>query len=195
MNRVITNRAEKKHDHCSIDENANIDQNGVIVKISAIGQGDDNHDRQGAYARPISLQMRWAMNPGSPNFTLVRMLIFQWRCPDTDGPPVVADVLENTLPNTTNLLFSPYKQDSNNTRVLWDKMSWVAGETGTTQKVLTGRVLIPTKKLKQLRFNRGGVTTGSDMIFLLLVSSRLVSDGASLKPNFIAIPNIRFTDL
>ncbi len=132
VNRVITNRAEKKHDHCSIDENASIDQNGVIVKISAIGQGDDNHDRQGAYARPISLQMRWAMNPGSPNFTLVRMLIFQWRCPDTDGPPEVADVLENTLPNTNNLLFSPYKQDSNNTRVLWDKMSWVAGESGTT---------------------------------------------------------------
>ncbi len=195
VNRVMTNRAEKKHCHVSIDENAGIDQNGTIVKLSAMGQSSDNHDRVGSYARPISLVMRYAMNPGSPNFTLVRMIIFQWHCDDTDGPPTNDDVLENTLADTNNMLFSSYKQDNNNTTVLWDKMSWVAGETGSSQRVLTGKVMIPKSKIKQLRYGRGGLTTGSEMIFLLLVSSRLDSDLAALKPNFIGIPNIRFTDL
>ncbi len=195
VNKVITNRAEKKHNHVSIDENASIDQAGAVVKLSAIGEGLDSHDRIASYARPISLVMRWSMNPGSPNFTLVRMVIFQWHQSDDGVTPQLSDVFENTLAMSNNALFSPYRQDSNNTRVLWDKMSWVAGETGSTQKVLTGKVMIPGSKIRQLRFDRSTVDSGSDMIYMFLISSRLVSDGASLKPNFIAISNIRFTDI
>ncbi len=194
-NKTTTNRAEKKHAHLSIDENANIHQNGTILKLSAIGTSTDSHDRIGSYARPISLVMRWAMNPGSPNFTLVRMIIFQYHENDDGNAPGSADVLENVLIDSNNQLFSPYRQDSNNTRVLWDKMSWVAGETGSSQRVLTGKVVIPQSKIKQLRFDRGTVTSGSEMLYLLLISSRLVTDSDPVKPNFIAISNIRFTDL
>lgn len=193
-NRAITARAEKKHEHNSINANASIDQNGDIIKLSPIGQGQDNHDRLGAYCKATSLQMRWAMLPGSPNFVLVRMILFQYLCDDDVTPPTSADVLENTLPDSDNQLFSPYKQDNNLTRVLWDKMSWVAGESQSTQKVLTGRVMIPGKKIKKFKFNRGGQTSGSNMIYLLLVSTRLDGDAASFKPNFKAIANIRFTD-
>ncbi len=193
-NKVITNRAEKKHEHNSIDENAAVDQNGALVKLSPVGIGSSNHDRIGSYCRPISIVMRWSMLPGSPNFTLVRMILFQFNCDDDVIPPTSADVLENTLVDTNNQLFSPYKQDNNNTRVLWDKMSWVAGETGSSQRVLTGKVMIPGKKIRQLRFNRGGSTSGSGMIYLLLISSRLDADAQALKPNFLGTCNIRFTD-
>ncbi len=194
-NKTITNRAEKKHNHVSIDENAAIDQEGVFVKLSAIGIGTDSHDRIGSYARPVSLVMRWSMLPGSPNFVLVRMIIYQWYENDDGVLPQLSDVLENVLVGTNNALFSPYRQDTNNTRVLWDKLAWVAGETGSTQRVLTGKLMIPGKKIRQMRFDRATATSGSDMLYLMLISSRLSSDGAPQKPNFIGNCNIRFTDL
>ncbi len=195
MNRTITERAEKKHNHLSITENANIDQDGVFVKLSAIGQGQDNHDRVGAYCRAISFNMSFAFQPGTPNFVVVRMLIFQFHC-DDDAPnnPKTSDVLENTLPDTDNALYSPYKQSNNNTRVLYDKLGYVCGETAANFKLMTGKILIPKSKMKVFRYQRAGQVTGSGMIYLLLLSTRLVLDADALKPTFSGISNIRFTD-
>ncbi len=193
-NQNMTRRMEKKHQHLSININNQFDQNGEVVKLSNIGQGVDNHDRVGSYCRAISLKWQFACLPGTANFVVVRMIIFQY-FEDDDAPntPVASDVLENTAPDTDNQLYSPYKQDNNNTRVLWDRLGYVCGESGSNFKVITGKTLIPGKKIKQFKFNRLA-TDGSNMIYLLVVSSRLEGDANAIKPNLRGTTNIRFTD-
>ncbi len=193
MDRAITKRAEKKHNHIQITENADIDEEGAFVKLSAIGGGTDNHDRLGSYCTPISLKMQFAMQPGTPNFVIVRMMIFAYyENDDTPNEPLITDVLENTTGD--NALYSPYRQANNNTRVLWDRLGYVCGLTGSNFKVITGKVLIPKSKMKVLKFNRAGVTDGTNMLYLLLISSRLGIDPGTEKPTFSAVSNLRFTD-
>ncbi len=192
-NRTITNRAEKKHNHISINSNADLDTGGDLIKLTALGQGIDNHDRIGAYVTPVSIKFQYSMLPATNvNFIIVRMLIFQWTEPDDLAPPTPQDVLENTAGD--NVLFSPYLQDNNNTRVLWDRLGWIAGGNTANFKCMTGKVLIPGRKMKNLKFTRGGGTTGSNQIYLLLFSSRIVADPDALKPNLIGISNLRYTD-
>ncbi len=196
INKTITKRAEKKHFHIIHGYNSNFDQTGQMVSLTDILQGTDNHTRIGAYIRPTSLKFTFSIHPPVSDIalTLCRVIIFQFHESDGPGPPEVGDLLE-TVSVALARLYSPYLQDSNNTKVLYDKLFYVMGSVNSQQKPFIGRVLV--SKIKQIRYLRGGgaQVDGSDKLFMYITSEVTDATASNEKPFFDGVSNVRYTDL
>ncbi len=160
MNKAISNRAEKKHHETLLTENTFFDNSGAMISLSQINQGLLIDTRIGASIRPtslkISFEVRASVTPAFVN--ICRILIFQYKEIDTTAAPAnlptVADILENTTVQNLRL-YSPYRQDAVNTRVIYDRLFYVTSSINSQHRVKLVKTILTT--LAPLRYVHGSL--------------------------------------
>lgn len=164
--------------------------NGVIIDISNISNGTDEHTRIGVKVQPHSLYFNGECvgSSQSNSYNEVRFLIFQWKQPSGLNPPTVAQILALTASNQTP--HSPYVWDQRDQfRIIYDKTRIIDSTTDNSNiSAVTWKKFFKLEKLHTIQFDNG-FNTGSYRIYFLAVS-----DGAVYNPTIYYYTRLTFTD-
>jgi len=148
---------------------AAVDAGGVISKFQVPTQGDGVSDRNGDAIKLKRLRVRLHLI-GADSTNVIRAIIFRWNNNDSTSVPVIADVLQ-TLNAVSQYQYTSDRQ--NEFHIVADK-TFTFSLNGTNAKdwiiAYYGRKL----GKKSLIFN-ASLTTGTDMLYLLLLSDSVAS--------------------
>lgn len=137
-----------------------IDENGGVVNISDISQGDTDITRDGdqLLVRSIELACSFVVADAT---NLMRLLVVQWM---PQGVPALSDVITSTGGPLACL--APYLHDTRyQFRVLYDKR--VAVDTYNPIKIIHKRLIrIPIRKIQYV----AGTNVGNNKIYAMFIS-------------------------
>jgi len=148
---------------------SSVDAGGVISKFLVPPQGDGVSDRNGDAIKLKRLRVRLHLI-GADSTNVIRAIIFRWNNNDGTTVPVIGDVLQ-TLSTASQYQYTSDRQ--NEFHIVADK-TFTFSLNGTNAKdwiiAYYGRKL----GKKSLTFN-AALTTGTDMLYLLLLSDSVAA--------------------
>lgn len=184
---VLSNIEEKFHDNGLV--NSNLDYNGQILDVSAIALGDTAQTRTGQLIRPQYFEFKFKIYSGSAlSGYMFRVIIFKWNSNTaTTGAPTPGDVLDQT--GTANAILGKRNRDSlDQVHIVKDSGPSIPHNTSNGSAVISWRV--PLRNYKLL-YNDGAVTTGSDKLYVLVISDAV---GMVLEPVYGYESRLMFRD-
>ena len=147
---------------------------GSVTALATIPTGSGVRQRTGDTVRLLRMFINYDIDAINADvFTSTRVIIFQW-LPNTTvgGLPTAANILQSV--STISMY---HFQNANQYRILYDKVHFQAGitaaPTASGYQGYYGNVQL-SSALKQLEFSEA-VSTGSNQVFLLLVSNSLIA--------------------
>ena len=183
--------AEKKY--LPVDLTGGIDNNNpYLVNLSAVPPGPNPQEREGNKIQPTSLRVNLIVElnngliPGTdPQSDIVRVIILQWDEDESGNPFSVTKPLSNSA--TPFNVTSAYSQVAKGTfKILYDKTKNI---DFSSKREAEFRTLIPSKKLKAVKFDDGNLKVGQ--IFMVVYSK----NGITGKQNRITYSSmLRYTD-
>lgn len=162
-----------------------VDFSGAIIDVSAIAQGDGDTNRNGDQLTLTSYELKYNWVQADTT-NLVRTIIFQWLPNTSAGAPTVGSVLIAAPLGTATAPLAVYDHDNRyNFRILYDKLHRL-----DAAHVIQGNEIMITKFARnRIQFN-GGATTGSNRIYILIISD----SAAAAHPTFYYDNKINFRD-
>lgn len=144
---------------------------GTISKSFSIPQGSANSQRVGNDITAAYMQISYMCTLVDVT-NIARVIYFQWHEDDQVSVPVITDILFLAGGNDyTNALYNFDHRDKY--KILYDKRHRLeASSVGSQVVVKDLRVAIPHKNIA---FNGGGLTTGKNMIYQLLISDSAIT--------------------
>lgn len=151
-----------------------------MQQVSGIAQGDTDSDRTGDRVMLKKIYLRWNL-VGYDTYNFVRFMVFQWK-PDNLISPIPGDIL---LPGSSGAIdfTSQYNHDKRQMyKIMYDKVLTTVGDGSQTSLTVypyqsnfihynKKTLIIPNK---QLQYDGGSSTIGTNQIYVMAVSDSLV---------------------
>lgn len=139
---------------------------GAVTRQTSIPQGVGNSQRIGDDVQLVKMDLSYEWAIADP-FNTVRIIYFQWHMDDAFSIPGLNDILFTAPSNDpTNALYNFSNRDKY--KILYDKRHFLeAGSEGSESFSKKLSIKIPHKTLS---YNSGGVLTGTNNIYQLLVT-------------------------
>lgn len=185
VHRIINRKSETNYfDRTQEDQEVNT-SNLLVNLTNAISQGDGEGERVGdkidlRYLRISGDFVTKVAGSGTAS-TLndIRHIVFRWKPDNGTDAPTVAQILEDTA---TLPIHSPYQQDPSERRkftILYDRHFTLQSRSLGGRDHRDFYITVPAKKLGKICFN-SGITTGTGMIYMLLIGNQATGDNAVL---------------
>lgn len=195
VKRLIKSTTELKYDLNKQTAAAGdaFDYAGQLYNLFYPAQGDTDQTRDGDKAKLVSCYMKLSIEKGSAgaDFQFCRVIVFQWHQNTADAStPDINDILSGSS-NINNFL-EPINHDkmmANNFTILYDKIHEICP---TRYPVINKKISLKYAK-KGVQFN-GGASTGTDQLFMWVVSDVDTGAGATTKPLLKFACKVTFTD-
>jgi hypothetical protein len=138
--------------------------------------------RDGVKIIPKSLEINWHSDSGD-SFNICRCLLIQWHVDSAISQPILSQIFDTTT--SAYLPQNPLNAEKVNQKkftVLYDRIYKVIQGTNTDPMLGSIKVYNTAKKkrMRDIYFNDGAVTTGRNKLYLIVLSDSTAAPNPSL---------------
>ncbi len=164
---------------------------GLEIRFDNISQGNTEVTRVGTRITPKGLQISYRMDwdaASTKSAFQVRLIFVQCKSAIAQSTPQLENILDVSTSTLETLALYKW-EDSKQYRILKDVVHSL-GEIGGEKVEITRKFTIPARKLREIRYTPGGVTTESGNLGVIMISNEV-----SVGPVFTIAARLLFTDL
>lgn len=188
IKKQLVKSAEPKNHYTSL-ASVGITFTGSITGLSNPAQGDTVQQRDGDRLQAKMLTVRGRIMSASTvaGMNAVRMIIFKWKPDSVERTPNMDDILQNAYAGAAWTPYGPVVvgEEARHITILSDRTFKVSYYGNVQENFLI------KKKLTHKQYFNDTNTTGSNQIYLMLVSD----DGVTAYPSATFVSNFEFVDL
>lgn len=186
----ITRAIEMKHHDTAFT--AEVLAAGTAVRFDEIARGDSSEDRTGTRITPKGLQISYRVDfdiATTASSQQCRLIFVQTKTVPGRSVPLIADIIDVATSSLPSLALYSW-EIAKGTRILKDVTHTVAEIAGSPNQIQR-RFTIPAKRLQELRYTPGAVTTLEFGNIGVIVISNDVATG----PILTIASRLLYTDL